>query len=693
MSEPNQQPKSISPADAEKLAFAAAAAGLPQEADLGRRADILEAANTDSGKAAILEELASPSAPLAPRSGRLPVFWLVGVAAALLMVFFLVPSRSRRAQALEVRGNPPEWYYPPPQNVLPPTIEVADAQDVRIDATPRDVPPNLRELADLILSVEPMRPLVPKESKKFQRAEIKYGANEIKIEEVNAFFTLRNLEQTYTFLDDAHLWPGQLIQGAGLRQSQINPISAPRAGIRFVFKDIRLPNAPNEDYSRPVDEANLANFNAAYHDFLKGMGFDPNGKPQIAVTPVDADYQIIEAFSTSDAEVKLGFQARGFGQSVKMSHEERRRETNSETFLCFRQVYFTVAVDPPQAKNGLGHSCVGFFANNASVENIRGQFGPDSDLAKQRAPLMETAPDRVSLDPWKDGNQNPPLYISQVSYGRMLIAAVSSQSKHSEVKQALSVALSYAGVNVDVDAQRKAEQLLSTATFRVNLRGGPTQGLANLTQLSGVAGLKAIQQWIKAGETLDASHLPKPIAFTARHLRDNTIATQYVASKYSLIDDYNVKPTLRVKVPYVRIQDDHDGGFRGDGDWLFFLRRQGENHDLLATSLEGGDESDHYPSWWSKEVALSGDQVVLHLRMGEEEHPRVWDAFPWDRGVEKMWNINPRTINWANTDFNKPIATETLRDGDGNYAQFEAYVTLPQELVDRLKKKAEDAQP
>lgn len=245
-------------------------------------------------------------------------------------------------------------------------------------------------------------------------------------------------------------------------------------------------------------------------------------------TPANLYSEIEEVHSKEQLDMALGVQASwGLGlASLKTSFDWSRQQVRSRYVVRYTQAYYTVDLDAPAAPSTL--------------------FAPDVTVDDVAAKLDE---------------QRPPVYVSSVTYGRMVVFAFESEYAASEMGAALEFAYS-GGVDVSGDVSVTYKDIISRSKISAFILGGDAGAAAQT-----IDSYEALIAFIKSGGNYSRESPGAPIAYKLSYLRDNSPARMSFTTDYELEDC--VRVSQRVKVTLHSIAVDDAGGDAG-GDLELF---------------------------------------------------------------------------------------------------------------------------
>jgi len=301
-------------------------------------------------------------------------------------------------------------------------------------------------------------------------------------------FSMTQTPREFVAIDPDHsiMWLGNLIQGRSHLQVgslQELPIRE-RATLNISIDLLR------GDNTRRVKDPSLTSVNKAIGELVE------NAVNAGHEASTNVYFESKEAHSSSQASLDLGFSAEYLGSSAEASLSVDKLGKENTLFAYFIQKAFTVSMELPAAPQDL--------VSDAFTQ-------PQLDNLIEKDYISEN---------------NPPLYISSMSYGRVLIYKMTSTDSVQRIQAAINA--SYSGITgggsgySEVDLQKT----LSTAKIKISAFGG------NQSNIEAMIRSGQLKDYF-AGDTKLTSM--QPISFEIRNLQDNTIA------KISRTTEYDVK--------------------------------------------------------------------------------------------------------------------------------------------------------
>ena len=330
--------------------------------------------------------------------------------------------------------------------------------------------------------------------------------------------TTQNLKETRQYdrivayaANSDSLYPGALVSADSVLTGLFTQVVLPRAPATI---SVSLENLGGGK-SAVIEEPSLS----SYRDALAGiLDAEITGS-----TPANLYSEIEEVHSESQLNMALGVHASwGLGvASLKSSFNWAKQETRSRYVVRYTQAYYTVDLDAPVAPSAM--------------------FAPETTLEQVAAKLDEA---------------HPPVYVSSVTYGRMVLFTFESEYSTEEMGAALEFAYS-GGVDVKGDVSVTYKDIISNSKITAFILGGDA-GSAVMT----IDSYDSLINFIKSGGNYSKESPGAPIAYKLNYLKDNSPA------RMSFTTDYDVKECTRVsqkiKVTLQSIAVDDAGGDAGD---------------------------------------------------------------------------------------------------------------------------------
>jgi thiol-activated cytolysin len=211
----------------------------------------------------------------------------------------------------------------------------------------------------------------------------------------------------------------------------------------------------------------------------------------------------------------------GSAASIAASFNFNRESVRSRFLVKYTQGYYTVDIDQPANPSAL-------LSPTVDPEEVREKIPPTS----------------------------PPLYVSSITYGRMVVFTFESDYSATEMGAALEFAYR-GGVDVSGDVSVTYKDIVSSSKITAYILGGSGGDAAQ-----SIDSYEALMEFIKSGGDYSRDSPGAPIAYTLSYLRDNAPARLSLTEEYSIRDCARVSQKVRVTLDSIRV--DKAGGDNDD---------------------------------------------------------------------------------------------------------------------------------
>jgi len=296
------------------------------------------------------------------------------------------------------------------------------------------------------------------------------------------------------------IWPGAALQGKSLTRATPDPITAPRGPGDLIWAQIN----GSELSGLHVQKTSLLAIKTAADSLLEA---------QPKAVPADVQVSVKRVRSDEDLRIAVNASASWFGLWKAHANFSLESGLQYNYFLVtIRQNIFTLVFQRPE----LPHD---FFAVGTQLEEIAPHVGPD----------------------------NPPAYVSRVTYGRVFYLLVRSTEKAEDISGTLTANFQFGLAGSDLDASTDYFKDLKEVEVQVYVYGGTTLELQDAIG-GGLIGLNAFRSALKEGEKFK---LAKPVFATIRSVStDELIRNGYTigytfrdCTPYALCSPILVSPT------------------------------------------------------------------------------------------------------------------------------------------------------
>ena len=334
------------------------------------------------------------------------------------------------------------------------TTTTTDAQAIReyVNALPR-----LTVVPPLAGTVGPM-PNLPEGLSATQRSGGTYVNNEAELVLLKSFPDI--------------MWPGALVQGASIDKNDFAPIIIPRAPGRVRLATLFV-NGTASPRFRDLANIDAGSVEAARDEMLAAI--NPTGSVGKLL------YETQVAATAREAMVKLGIAYKGSSASGSLDASLNTTYSEKTLFAKFTQEFYSLNFDPDQ------NNPSPFFGANVKLQDVKA-FANAS---------------------------NPPLFVSEVKYGRIFLVSFTSNQTMTEMQLAVSAA--YSNIKGSIDARTR--EALSKMTMKVLVIGSTGESaLKSLQAGTPETAFEALREYIQTGINYSAANPGGPISMTMRYV-------------------------------------------------------------------------------------------------------------------------------------------------------------------------------
>ncbi|HKE19557.1 MAG TPA: thiol-activated cytolysin family protein [Kofleriaceae bacterium] len=311
------------------------------------------------------------------------------------------------------------------------------------------------------------------------------------------------------------MWPGALLRGDSVASGLFTPIVRPRGPATV---SVSLENIDGRR-SAVMETPSLSAFREAMAGILSQ---DVTG-----ATPANIYSEIESVHSENQLAMALGasLSVTGLPAQLAASFDFSDQDIKSRYLVKYIQSYYTVDIDQPRSPSD-------FFGTDVAVADLRDVMGAG----------------------------NPPLYVSSVTFGRVILFTFESSYSATELGAALDFVYA-GGADVSGDVSVTYRDIVSHSKITAYILGGSGGEAAR-----SLGSYDELIDFIQGGGDYSRESPGAPIAYKLAYLADNEPA------RMSFTDDYEEKECQRVsqkiQVQLSKIEVLSVGGEIGEGDGL-----------------------------------------------------------------------------------------------------------------------------
>lgn len=371
------------------------------------------------------------------------------------------------------------------------------------------------------------------------------------------------------------LWPGALVGADSVLSGLFTQIVLPRQPITI---SVSLENLGGTKQAT-VEEPALAAYREALSSILDA---EITGS-----TPANLYSEIEEVHSEQQLDMALGIQASwGLGvASVKSSFHFENQQVRSRYLVRYTQTYYTVDLDAPSSPSAMLHP-------NVTLDEVKQHMD----------------------------EQRPPVYVSSISYGRMVLFTFESEYSAEELGAALDFAYS-GGIDVSGQVSVTYKDIISKSKITAFILGGDASMAAQT-----IDSYEALINFIKSGGNYSRESPGAPIAYKLNYLKDNSPARMSSTTDYEVKECTRVSQKVRVVLSSIFV--DSAGGDAGDdlelygnvtaegSDGLVLLNKSSSNYVVIH---EGNQFGQPIADGVLNVVPQAGQSIRLRANLKDED--------------------------------------------------------------------------
>lgn len=273
-------------------------------------------------------------------------------------------------------------------------------------------------------------------------------------------------------------YPGSMIAGNSINNGAFTPLVFDR---KPAILTISIPKLTGVSASVIVENPSLATVTDGINQLLADAIDSPS-------TPAKVNFDIEEIHSASQLTTSLQAKVEGWGGKIKGAYDFNNTKVQSRFLLKFHQVYYDISM-------GAVESPCDFFEGFPPLSKFEGQL---------------------------------PVYVSNVSYGRMVYFMIESEESATNVKKALEASFSKWKVDVEASISKEEEDVFKKSSTKGLIIGGDGDGA-----VGAINGIEGVKNFIRTGGNFSATSLGLPLSYTMRFL-DNSTANVTLNSEYTI---------------------------------------------------------------------------------------------------------------------------------------------------------------
>lgn len=288
------------------------------------------------------------------------------------------------------------------------------------------------------------------------------------------------------------VFPGSVFVGSSITNGKYLNLRSTVGEVNWTASGL-IPQNAADQFARNVIDPKASDYNTTLQGWL--------GAPSMPLATTTT-FEVNEVSNSKELGIKIGigFDSDDLKAKLDLSVNQERMKTH--VLVKAVQKAFSVALDVPDAKTSI--------LKTAKVEDMDGVM---------------------------------PVYVSEVFYGRLAYAVISSNHEYHEVVAALNLNLPTGTEKIDLNLSTKYKEILDASVSKTYIIGGSSEE----------HGLGLSNGWEGFKKALSAPLLPytaKPVAYTLRYVNDNSVARVVLMSDYVLNESYFIPDMTELKVTF-----------------------------------------------------------------------------------------------------------------------------------------------
>ncbi|QBD85333.1 alveolysin [Clostridium tetani] len=374
-------------------------------------------------------------------------------------------------------------------------------------------------------------------------------------------------------------YPGAIqLANRNLMENKPDIISCERKPITI---SVDLPGMA-EDGKKVVNSPTYSSVNSAINSILDTWNSKYSSKYTI---PTRMSYSDTMVYSQSQLSAAVGCNFKALNKALNIDFDSIFKGEKKVMLLAYKQIFYTVSVDPPNRPSDLFGDSVTF--DELALKGIN--------------------------------NNNPPAYVSNVAYGRTIYVKLETTSKSSHVKAAFKALIN----NQDISSNAEYKDILNQSSFTATVLGGGAQEHNKIITKD----FDEIRNIIKNNSVYSPQNPGYPISYTTTFLKDNSIAS--VNNKTEYIE------TTATEYTNGKIVLDHSGAyvaqFQVTWDEVSYDEKGNEIVEHKAWEGNNRDRTAHF----NTEIYLKGNARNISVKIRE----CTGLAWEWWRTIVDVKNI------------------------------------------------------
>jgi thiol-activated cytolysin len=298
------------------------------------------------------------------------------------------------------------------------------------------------------------------------------------------------------------IYPGALIMGETVATGEYIPIVADRAPFTLSISLENIGGSPKATVQNP----SLSNVRAAINQILKSN--------VTGATPAKISFEMEEVHSSEQLKIAIGANYSNAFVKVSGSFDFNKEEIRSRVVVKFLQIYYSLDIDTPAKPSD-------FFNTPPKISSL---------------------------------GSTSPMYISTMTYGRMVLFTAESSKSSTEIKAALHAAFNAGVHDGSIDISTEYKKIIEQSSIKALVLGG--SGDSGTKVVSGIEGLK---EYIQDGGNYNKDSPGAPLSYKMRYLKDNSVGKVVLSTEYAIRQCELNYPQYRIEIKSIKCRSCEDG--------------------------------------------------------------------------------------------------------------------------------------
>lgn len=347
------------------------------------------------------------------------------------------------------------------------------------------------------------------------------------------------------------LWPGALIQGKSHKAQAGSFLPLPISERSPV--NVSIPGFSTGTNFRVVETVDQAHVASAIGDIVGTQTVSGLQSPSAST------FEVRTYNSEREFALQAGLSGTYLGFSAKAGGSINRTSAERTVAVHFYQRMFDVVVAPPQTPGGLFSSA--FTQARLDEQRNLDRIGPD----------------------------NLPVYVSQVTYGRMMMFAMTSTASEVDLRATINASFKFVTGQAGLNLSTRQQNILEQSKIAITTIGGNDSATAAMIRSGDW------RQYFTSSAPLSTA---APISYTFRNLGDGSIANVTEATSYNITTcaetstlpaQFNFLPQQSVSAPISTPFETRMVDVNGDGRADLVMNHRDPGSNQIAVALGQAD--------------------------------------------------------------------------------------------------------